>query len=112
MQLIKLSNEEVEDLKNKAIRYANEISKNTEFEECNCENDINYKDIVNFIRKIQSNGGADEFFNNNQSNLKKYDPDKLIGCQAACALTCLPLGWNPPAWATCWLVCTAACYAI
>lgn len=119
MQLIDLSNEEVQDIMNKAIFYAKEISKNSVLEGCDCGNDVNYDDIVDFIRKIQSNGGAEVFFNNfnkNQSNLKvydlKYDSDKLVECEAACVLACLPLGWNPPAWATCWLVCTAACYAI
>jgi len=65
---------------------------------------------VNFIDEIQKNGGADVFFNDLELRAPGIDWNKVAQCLAACSLTCLPLGWNPPAWAACYAAFTALCY--
>lgn len=115
IQLANFSNEELEDFMSKTIHYSEQILVNQSIEDCNCGNNGNFENILSFVQSIQTNGGPSVFFNEvrNTENVfykESGDPDRLYLCLAACFQTCLPLTWNPTAWAACYAACTALCY--
>lgn len=116
IQLANFSNEELEDFMSKTIHYSEQILENQSIEDCNCGNSGNFENILSFVQTIQTNGGSSVFFSevmNTENVFYKapgYDPDRLYLCLAACFQTCLPLTWNPTAWAACYAACTALCY--
>jgi len=119
IKLSKYSNEGLMNFMNKTIDFSKQINKNgTVKSDCGCTEEVNLDKIYEFVVKIKSNGGAGKFFQPFiQDSIQNFKTsgggsDKLAQCLAACSMTCLPLGWDPPAWAACMAVCTAACYYI
>jgi len=110
ISLAGFSSEELKTYMDKTIYYASEIEKVEEKSDCHCtdKSDMNFNEIYQFVLKIKNGGGADAFFKpflhlNNQ-NLQYSSvggADRVAACLASCSLTCLPLGLDPPAWATC-----------
>ncbi len=81
---------------------------------CNCNSQIDFNEIYNFVLKIQNEGGAEVFF---AKYLDLYlapdvpiDGEQLAVCLATCHITCMTLLYYPPAYTACMVACTALCY--
>lgn len=120
--LIRLSNLSEKELSNfirKAINYSSHINVNKNVSDCNCVSDNNFENIYSFVEEIQKSGGGETFFQvysqdalQNLGTRGEPDWNRIAQCLAVCSMTCLPLGWNPPAYAACMAACSAACYFI
>lgn len=120
VQLANLSEKELKDFMDKTVYYSSQINQNNDNSGCNCELEGSFDNILSFVKEIQKQGGHKVFFHrfsqyeyqNSNGSKEPPDWDKIANCMAVCTLTCVPLTWNPPAWAACIAGCTALCYYI